>query len=74
MYTDKQLKVIYKALKGADLLRELQHETGYNRQSIFNTFNSPHIQCVPKITEAGIRLLKANGLLEDMQALTEILN
>lgn len=73
-YTETQLRVIYKALKGANLLGTLQAETGYNRQSVWNTFNTPHQHFVPLIVVTGIKLLKDNGILQDIQLLTEILN
>ncbi len=73
-YTPTQLRVIYKALKGANLLGAVQEETGYNRQSIWNTFNAPTVQHVGGIVTAGIKTLKNNGILNDIQTLTEILN
>lgn len=73
-YTETQLRVIYKALKGANLLGTLQADTGYNRQSVWNTFNTPHQHYVPLIVDTGIKLLKDNGILNDIQTLTEIIN
>lgn len=73
-YTEQQLRVIYKALKGANLLGTLQADTGYNRQSVWNTFNTPHQHYVHLIVVAGIKLLKDNGILNDIQTLTEIIN
>jgi hypothetical protein len=73
-YTPTQLRVIYKALKGANLLGNLSEDTGYNRQSIFNTFNAPDVQYNESIAEAGVKMLKRNGILNDIQTLTEILN
>jgi len=73
-YSETQLRVIYKALKGANLLGTLQAETGYARQSVWNTFNTPHQHYIPKIVVAGVQMLKDNGILADIQTLTEILN
>ncbi len=73
-YTNKQLRVVYKALKGANLLGNLSEDTGYNRQSIFNTFNAPDVQYNESIALAGIKMLKRNGILQDTQLLTELLN
>lgn len=73
-YTEKQLRVIYKALKGANLLGILQAEVGCGRQSVFNTFNAPQRQYIPDIVATGLRLLKDNGIFQDIQVLTEILN
>ena len=73
-YTETQLRVIYKVLKGANLLGLLSEDTAYNRQSIWNTFNAPDVQYNESIAEAGIKMLKRNGILQDIQTLTEILN
>jgi hypothetical protein len=73
-YTETQLRVIYKALKGANLLGTLQAETGNARQSVWNTFNAPTMQHVEAIADTGVQLLKDNGILQDIQTLTEILN
>lgn len=73
-YTNKQLRVVYKALKGANLLGTLQAETGFARQSVWNTFNAPATQYVEDIANAGVKLLKDNFILDDIQTLTEILN
>jgi hypothetical protein len=73
-HTPTQLRVIYKALKGANLLGTLQAETGFARQSVWNTFNSPSTQYVEDIATAGVKLLKDNCILADIQTLTEILN
>jgi hypothetical protein len=73
-HTPTQLRVIYKALKGANLLGTLQAETGFARQSVWNTFNSPATQYVEDIATAGVKLLKDNCILDDIQTLTEILN
>lgn len=73
-YTETQLRVIYKALKGANLLGALIADTGFARQSVWNTFNAPKTQYVEDIATAGIKLLKSNGILQDIQILTEILN
>lgn len=73
-YTQTQLQVIYKALKGAKLVTPLQKATGYERQSVWNTFNAPNTQHVEVILETGLQLLKDNGILQDIQTLTEILN
>jgi hypothetical protein len=73
-YTETQLRVIYKALKGANLLGMVQSDTGYNRQSVWNTFNTPHQHYVPLIVVTGIKLLKDHNILQDAQLLTELLN
>lgn len=73
-YTETQLRVIYKALKGANLLGMVQADTGYNRQSVWNTFNTPHQHYVPLIVVTGIKLLKDHNILQDAQLLTELLN
>jgi hypothetical protein len=73
-YTPTQLRVIYKALKGANLLGSLASDTGYNRQSIWNTFNAPDVQYVEIVVAWGLKLLRSNGILQDIQTLTEILN
>jgi hypothetical protein len=73
-HTPTQLRVIYKALKGANLLGTLQAETGFARQSVWNTFNAPNVQYVEDIATAGVKMLKDNGILQDIQTLTEILN
>jgi hypothetical protein len=73
-HTPTQLRVIYKALKGASLLGTLQAETGFARQSVWNTFNAPATQYVEDIANAGVKLLKDNCILADIQTLTEILN
>ena len=73
-YTETQLRVIYKALKGANLLGTLQADTGNARQSVWNTFNAPTVQHVETIVDTGVQLLKDNGILQDIQTLTELLN
>ena len=73
-HTPTQLRVIYKALKGANLLGTLQAETGFARQSVWNTFNAPATQYVEDIANAGVKLLKDNCILDDILTLTEILN
>ena len=73
-YTETQLRVIYKALKGANLLDTLRADTGYVRQSVWNTFNAPTVQHIETIADTGVQLLKDNGILQDIQTLTEILN
>jgi hypothetical protein len=73
-HTPQQLRVIYKALKGANLLGTLQAETDFARQSVWNTFNAPATQYVEDIATAGVKLLKDNCILDDIQTLTEILN
>ena len=73
-FTETQLRVIYKALKGANLLGTLQAETGTSRQSVWNTFNTPHQHYIPKIAVTGVKMLKDNGILQDIQTLTELLN
>jgi hypothetical protein len=73
-YTENQLMVIYKALKGANLLGILRAEIGCGRQSVFNTFNAPQVQYMPDIVSTGLRLLKEAGVLQDIQILTKILN
>jgi len=73
-YTETQLRVIYKALKGANLLDTLRAETGFVRQSVWNTFNAPSVQYVEDIATAGVKMLKEYGILNDIQTLTEILN
>jgi hypothetical protein len=73
-YTKTQLRVIYKALKGANLLDTLRAETGFVRQSVWHTFNAPDVQYNESIAEAGVKMLKDNGILQDIQTLTEILN
>jgi hypothetical protein len=73
-YTETQLRVIYKALKGANLLGMVQSDTGYNRQSVWNTFNTPRQHYVPLIVVTGIKLLKDHNILQDAQLLTELLN
>jgi len=73
-HTPTQLRVIYKALKGANLLGTLQAETGFARQSVWNTFTSPSTQYVEDISTSGVMLLKYNCILADIQTLTEILN
>ena len=73
-HTPTQLRVIYKALKGANLLGTLKAETGFARQSVWNTFNAPATQYVEDIATAGVKLLKDNCILDDIQTLTEILN
>ena len=73
-YTETQLRVIYKALKGANLLGTLQADTGFARQSVWNTFNAPSVQYVEDIATAGVKMLKEYGILSDIQTLTEILN
>jgi len=73
-YSETQLRVIYKALKGANLLGTLQAETGFTRQSVWNTFNTPHQHYIHKIVVDGVKMLKDNGILQDIQTLTEILN
>jgi hypothetical protein len=73
-YTHEQLRVIYKALKGANLLGILKSETGYLRQSVWNTFNAPDTQYVEAIVVTGVSLLKHSTILKDYQILTEILN
>ena len=66
-HTPTQLRVIYKALKGANLLGTLQAETGFARQSVWNTFNAPDVQYNESIAEAGVKMLKRNGILQDTQ-------
>ena len=73
-YNETQLRVIYKALKGANLLDTLRADTGFVRQSVWNTFNAPSVQYVEDIATAGVKMLKDNGILSDIQTLTEILN
>ena len=73
-YNETQLRVIYKALKGANLLGTLQAETGFARQSVWNTFNTPHQHFIPQIVVTGVKMLKDNGILADIQTLTELLN
>jgi hypothetical protein len=72
--TQQQLKAIYKALKGSNLLGILQANTTYNRQSVWNTFNTPDIQYCQIIVDEGIRLLKEHNILNDYALLTELLN
>lgn len=73
-YTPQQLKVIWKALKGFNLLGQLQANTGHSRSSVRNTFLSPEFHHIPMIADEGVRLLKDNGILTDIQTLTEILS
>jgi hypothetical protein len=73
-YTENQLRVIYKALKGANLLGILRAEIGCGRQSVFNTFNAPQVQYMPDIVSTGLRLLKEADVLQDIQILTELIN
>lgn len=75
MYTPEQLKAIYQALRGFQAIGQIADEVGLSRiefkQQFFPTLET---KVDVKIYQVAINYLKSNGILQDIQTLTEILN
>lgn len=75
MYTAEQLKSIYQALKGINAVGDVAETVGLNRIKFKEQFY-PTIETKQDtwVHEVAVKHLKDNGVLQDVQLLTEILN
>ena len=75
MYTAEQLKAIYQALKGINAVGDVAKVCGLNRfkfkEQFYPTIETKLDGYVHKM---AVKCLKDNGILNDIQLLTEILN
>ena len=75
MYTAEQLKAIYQALKGINAVGDVADICGLNRikfkEQFYPTIETKQDVGVHKV---AITYLRDNGVLQDIQLLTEILN
>lgn len=75
MYTAEQLKAIYQALKGINAVGDVADMCGLKRdkfkQQFYPTIETKLNEDVHKI---ALTYLKNNGILNDIQLLTKILN
>jgi len=75
MYTQSQLLTIYKLLKAVNEVGNLTAETGYSREHIRNVFRTYGVADKhPDIVALAVTKLKASGIYQDTQLLTELLN
>ena len=75
MYTAEQLKSIYQALKGINAVGEVALRADLDRIKFKEQFY-PTIatKLTPHVHDMAVKCLKENGVLKDVQLLTEILN
>jgi hypothetical protein len=75
MYSAKQLKAIYQALKGINAVGDVAETVGLDRIKFKEQFY-PTIATKqqPNVHETAVKCLKDNGVLNDVQLLTELLN
>lgn len=73
MYTLESKKTIYLLIKGAGLLSELETKTGHTRATLSNMFLKYEKSNNKKVVDLAVKLLRINGVLENVQTLTEIL-
>lgn len=75
MYTATQLKAIYQALRGLQAIGKIADEVGMNRIELKQQFYPTlETNVNPEVYSYAIGYLKDNGILSDIQTLTEILN
>jgi hypothetical protein len=74
MYTSETRKSIYLLIKGAGLISDLETKTGHTRATLSNIFHKYEGDSNKRVVEVAIKLLRTNGILADIQTLTEILN
>jgi hypothetical protein len=75
MYTAEQLKSIYQALKGINAVGDVAFTCGLNRIKFKEQFY-PTIETKldDQVHQLAVKWLKDNGVLNDVQLLTQILN
>lgn len=75
MYTATQLKAIYQALRGLQAIGKIADEVGLSRIELKQQFYPTlETNVNPEVYSYAIGYLKDNGILQDIQTLTEILN
>lgn len=74
MYTSQTRKSIYILVKGAGLLSDLETKTGHTRATLSNIFHKYEGNQSKSVVDTAVRLLRSNGILNDIQTLTELLN
>ena len=75
MYTAEQLKSIYQALKGINAIGDVAEAVGLNRIKFKEQFYPTlETRILPNVHKLAIKCLKEEGVLQDVQLLTEILN
>lgn len=75
MYTQQQLMTIWKLLKATNNIGNLTADTGYSREHIRNVFRTYGVADKhPDIVALAVTKLKASGIYQDTQLLTELLN
>jgi AraC-like DNA-binding protein len=75
MYTATQLKAIYQALRGLQAIGKIADEVGMNRIQLKEQFYPTlETNVNPEVYKYAVGYLKSNGILADIQTLTEILN
>ena len=75
MYTATQLKAIYQALRGLQAIGKIADEVGLSRIELKQQFYPTlETNVNPEVYSYAIGYLKDNGILADIQTLTEILN
>jgi len=75
MYKPEQLKAIYQALKGINAVGDVAQAVGLNRIKFKEQFY-PTIETKQNalVHSVAVKCLKDNGVLNDVQLLTQILN
>ena len=75
MYTAKQLKAIYQALRGVQAIGEVAERVSMNRvefkQQFYPTLET---KVNPDAYQQAVSYLKQHNILQDAQLLTELLN
>lgn len=75
MYTQKQLLTIYKLLRATNNVGNLTAQTEHTRQHIYNVFHTYGVADKhPDIVTGAFKLIKDSNVLDDIVALTELLN
>lgn len=74
MYTSETRKSIYLLVKGAGLISDLETKTGHTRATLSNIFHKYDGNKSKGVVDTAVKLLRSNGILQDIQTLTEILN
>lgn len=75
MYSQEQLKAVYRAIKGIGKIGDLSAELSVHRHKVKEQF-FPTIETVQdvNIIDTGVQFLKEADVLKDAQLLVELLN
>ncbi len=70
----QHLRLFWGALKGINMLGELEVRSMFTRQHLWKMFNEENIPCNDNAIEHAKDILKEHDILSDYQLLTELLN